>query len=134
MLTLVSQAAEEIEHQAERANAIVEKVRDYVRSRTDKKATTDWRECLHHALHDFKVTQSYGGAIELNAPTSVWVTTDALELELIAINLMRNAAEAQTHVRQPIIRLSLTQSLVAILYSRCACSTVISLERILPRI
>lgn len=107
---LVSQAAEEIEHQAERANAIVDKVRDYVRSRTDKKATTDWRECLHHALHDFKVTQSYGGAIELNAPTSVWVTADALELELIAINLMRNAAEAQTHVRQPIIRLSLTQS------------------------
>ncbi len=38
------------------------------------------------------------------------MTADALELKLIAINLMRNAAEAQTHVRQPIIRLSLPQS------------------------
>lgn len=107
---MAKQAASEIEHQAERANAIVEKVRDYVRLRTEKKTITDWRECLQSALHNFRVTQSYSGVVVLDAPESVQILADALELELIAINLLRNAAEAQTEVSKPVIRLSLRKT------------------------
>lgn len=102
-----SEAIQEIGGQARRAHAIVEKVRDYVRARDREKVVTDWGVILKQAIRNFSATQSFRGDIVLDAPYPVLIMADPLELELIAINLMRNAAEAQHGVAHASIKVAL---------------------------
>lgn len=92
-----------ITRETARANAIVEQVRQYARSRTVRRARTDPKALFDAALRVFghsevakrvslRVEEAWavGGA---EIPT---VRVDPLEIELALTNLLKNAAEAAT--------------------------------------
>lgn len=85
-----------IDNQAERAQAILERVRAYAKSKTERRQATDIGKLLDEAVKNFRIT-SRGGIVEIrvkNAPESVFVYADPLEIELVIVNLLKNASEA----------------------------------------
>ena len=85
-----------IDNQAERAQAILERVRAYAKSKTERRQATDIGKLLDEAVKNFRIT-SRGGIAEIrvkNAPESVFVYADPLEIELVIVNLLKNASEA----------------------------------------
>ncbi len=85
-----------IDNQAERAQAILERVRAYAKSKTERRQATDIGKLLDEAVKNFRIT-SRGGIAEIrvkHAPESVFVYADPLEIELVIVNLLKNASEA----------------------------------------
>lgn len=85
-----------IDNQAERAQAILERVRAFAKSKTERRQATDIGKLLDEAVKNFRIT-SRGGIAEIrvkNAPESVFVYADPLEIELVIVNLLKNASEA----------------------------------------
>lgn len=48
--------------------------------------------------------------MEVTETENVWVVADELELELLVLNLIRNAAQAQTRAETPYIRIRIERS------------------------
>lgn len=103
----------------------MDKVRSYVKSRSSRDNLIDFHKLLLTAIENFKTTSSGDIPVYLNvdpeksqtnldlkknAPAPQFVIAgDAMELELIIINLLRNASEAQREVKKPFIKLTLSR-------------------------
>ncbi len=90
-----------IEKQAERAGAIVDRVRAYARSRGVKRVPVDLKELLAGTAARFRIT-SRGAKltvreIDESGPGPLWIEADPLEVELVFANLLRNSADALQH-------------------------------------
>jgi two-component system sensor histidine kinase TtrS len=121
----VNQGLKGLFQQISRANAIVDKVRSYVKSCSSRDNLIDFHKLLLTAIENFKTTSSGDIPVYLNvdpeksqtnldlkrnAPAPQFVIAgDAMELELIIINLLRNASEAQREVEKPFIKLTLSR-------------------------
>lgn len=103
---VLSTTLAKITRETARANAIVEKVRQYARSQTVRRAQTDPRALLNAALQAFshsdvskRVTLTVGTI--LPESSGIFVRVDPLEIELALSNLLKNAAEAATGTAFP---------------------------------
>ena len=98
-----------IEEEVGRASAIVNRVRDYVRSQTMRDRVIDLEALIRGAVRNFGLT-SLGNVpviLEREEPERVLrVRGDSLELELIVTNLLRNASQALQAVMRPEIRVT----------------------------
>ncbi len=81
--------------QAARASQIVERVRTYAKSDAVKTTTLDLTEAVKRAIDNLRVTGRAQADIAFEPPQgSVSVTFDALDLELVILNLVKNALDA----------------------------------------
>ncbi|MCG5030786.1 sensor histidine kinase [Mesosutterella sp. OilRF-GAM-744-9] len=96
---------ERISSQADRAIAIVEKVRSYARSEATREERVDLARTLSQVLTELRVKGI--GKVEVSRliPSSLPVRGDPLELELLFWNLLKNATEAALRSPQPRIQI-----------------------------
>ena len=99
-----------LDEQIRRANAIVERVRDYVRSQSSREKAHSLVDIVRTAVAHFQTSTLGNLPIDLKderADETV-IRCDAMEMELLVVNLLRNAAQAQQGVLHPRIRLRVT--------------------------
>ena len=100
-----------IDQQAERAQAILERVRAYAKSKTERRQAVDITKLLEEAVKNFRIT-SRGRIAEIVVSASlsgVFVSADPLEIELVVVNLLKNASEALREITGA--RIDVTQRL-----------------------
>lgn len=103
----VEKGIQGIEEQVGRASAIVNRVRDYVRSQTVRDKVIDLGELVETAIGNFKITSLGNVPVALKrecAGDELQVRGDSLELELVVVNLLRNASQAIQSIGKPEIR------------------------------
>ena len=83
-----------LSEQTARADAIVARVRAYAKSETPKHVPVDLCEAAQKAISELVSTGRWHARINFVGPAPVRVLADPLEMELVAINLVRNALEA----------------------------------------
>lgn len=88
-------AVEGIDHEALRIAGIVDRVRGYVKNRTAEHNQTDLTQAVHLGLRAFKLSGVGHVPITAHLPNiPAPILGDGLELELLVVNLVKNAAEA----------------------------------------
>lgn len=106
----VEKGIQGIEDQVGRAIAIVNRVRDYVRSQTVRDKVIDLGELVETAIGNFKITSLGNVPVVLKrecAGDELRVRGDSLELELVVTNLLRNASQAIQSIGNPEIRVKI---------------------------
>jgi len=99
----------EIQNQAKRANEIVSKVRAYIHSKTSEKKQIDINKVIADSIYEFESTTLVVAEIQFSpSPNEVITIGDPLELEIVFINLFRNAVEAQLNNEKPFIEVTIT--------------------------
>lgn len=83
-----------LDRQTERANEIVARVRSYAKAEQPTRVLVSLREQVDRAAADLKTTGRYSTALRVIVTDEPVVTADPLEMELVALNLMKNALEA----------------------------------------
>lgn len=85
---------DKLDRQTERANEIVARVRSYAKAEQPTRVLVSLREQVDRAAADLKTTGRYRTALRVVITDEPVVTADPLEMELVALNLMKNALEA----------------------------------------
>ena len=83
-----------LDRQTERANEIVARVRSYAKAEQPTRVLVSLREQVDRAAADLKTTGRYRTALRVVVTDEPVVTADPLEMELVALNLMKKALEA----------------------------------------
>lgn len=92
---MVEKASQGILSAADRISQIVERVRSYAKQKEAKRVRIDLRELADRTLATFRhTTASDGVEVEVTGEAGAAVSGDPLELELVLLNLLRNAATA----------------------------------------
>ena len=117
--TMTAEALSAAGEEAKRAALIVERVRGYAKSKFSSLAPVDWTKALRRAAsivehHDTKRVPIFFAAGEFFAvdpedDRPAMVMGDAVELELLALNLIRNAGHAAYEQRSGFVNISLTR-------------------------
>lgn len=100
-LETAMQITHRLEKELERADRIVEQVRGYAQSKHPKRESVNLRLALLRAISDLQVAKSLGTQITYQVEHQPHLRADPLEIELILLNLIKNACEAvgaQGHV------------------------------------
>ena len=93
-------AVESIDAEALKIAGIVDRVRGYVKNRTANHAPTDLKHAVDRGVRAFKLGQLASVPVLVQMPeTPAVVLGDGLELELLVLNLVKNAAEAVHELR-----------------------------------
>lgn len=103
-------AVTEIRHLAHFSDQIVEKARSYAKSRHRTRARVDVVSLAQRAVSTYVSTGTCSAVIRCLSSRPVMADVDPLELELVFINLMRNADEALRSVADAEIRITVEQS------------------------
>ncbi len=98
-----------IETEAERIAGIVNRVRNYAKSRQTAHVPCDLTEIVRRAVKSLKSSSAGAVPVTTDLPAAAPVLGDALELELLVFNLMKNACEALASVKHPQIRVTLSE-------------------------
>lgn len=94
---------EHIAHDAERARAVVDRVREYARERQPAKEPVDLAHLTAHLRETYPALFAKSGAPTPSESDPLWVYGRPIELELVIVNLLRNAVEAASHAREPAV-------------------------------
>ena len=106
---IIEEAGNNIVEDAKKISDIVERVRSYARERTRKKEIVRLDFLLSRALRTFGHSSlSTVCKVQASAFPEAWIEADALEIELVVVNWLRNAAAAVEHVQNPEISIALT--------------------------
>ena len=99
---MVEKASQGILSAADRISQIVERVRSYAKQKEAKRVRIDLRELVDRTLATFRhTTASDGVEVEVTGEAGAAVSGDPLELELVLLNLLRNAATAMAELPPP---------------------------------
>lgn len=110
---VVTEATEEITGQARRISGIVERVRSYARRGRKMREPCDLADLVRRALKTFEHSSAAAGVrITTGELANAPVTADPLEIELVIVNLLKNAARAAAGGTdpEPAVRLELSAS------------------------
>lgn len=93
---VIAEAASLITEEAERVSSIVERVRRYAKERRSRRERLAAPSLVQAALRTFSHSSTASGVTAVNAggPAEAAVSGDPLELELVLLNLLKNAAAA----------------------------------------
>lgn len=106
----LSLALERIETQTRRASDIVERVRAYARSRSSRRESFFLNDALSRAQANFEASSTLHPRITRTDTGRIAFTGDPLEMELVAYNLIKNAAEAVRGQPDGAVEILLTQN------------------------
>lgn len=103
-LEKTSPILEKLFRETERANSIVERVRLYAKADRPPRDAVSIRALVGKAVNDLKLSARFKGEITLQEGDDAILTVDALGLELVFVNLLKNGLEAASekpvaHVR-----------------------------------
>ena len=87
-------AIDKLEEQSRRASDIVERVRAYSKSRSTERKPYLLNDAVSRALANFEASAGRAVRILKTEADQVLLVGDALEMELVAYNLIKNASEA----------------------------------------
>ena len=94
----------------DQASSIVTHVRSYARAEQSERTKEDLNEIVHNSLKTFQHTAEAGPSIDLkSAPVPVWVEINRWEIELVILNLLKNASEATKGMPTPQIGIRITE-------------------------
>lgn len=91
---LLSRCNEKVNAQADRAIAIVEKVRSYAKATATREAKVDLCGTVESVLKELRVKGIGKVAVRRTLPPALFAKGDPLEFELLLWNLLKNATEA----------------------------------------
>lgn len=94
------QGLDAIDRQTVQAAQIVARVREYIQSRK-RRENLSLSAVIRKAVTSFQTTRLGAMRIHANVDPALTVSADPLEMELVFVNLLRNAAEAQREKSQP---------------------------------
>ena len=95
------EAIEAIEKETDRSEAIVERIRTYVREHKRRLKSCPWDILIDDAIASFKTSSRIPIPVRWINKTDGRVLTDPFEMELVIVNLLRNSAQAQSSIDQP---------------------------------
>ena len=98
---LIDEALGKLSGEARRTADIVEHVRDYARHKPKSLRRCDLRQIAEQAVRSLHADEHYGHSIHVDGSTEAWVTADAFEIELVVLNLIKNALTAVRHCPNP---------------------------------
>ena len=108
---LVQEALSEISTQADRLSKIIQRVRTYAKRQHHEVKKENLSEIIDRALVSFRRSSiSTGVDVEVKAPVTANLLADALELELLIVNLLKNAAAACRDSQDKIINVQLSEA------------------------
>lgn len=108
---LVQEALSEISTQADRLSKIIQRVRTYAKRQHHEVKKENLSEIIDRALVSFRRSSiSTGVDVEVKAPVTANLLADALELELLIVNLLKNAAVACRDSQDKIINVQLSEA------------------------
>lgn len=108
---LVQEALSEISTQADRLSKIIQRVRTYAKRQHHEVEKENLSEIIDRALVSFRRSSiSTGVDVEVKAPVTANLLADALELELLIVNLLKNAAAACRDSQDKIINVQLSEA------------------------
>lgn len=92
---IIDEATREIAHQAERVSDIVERVRRYAKQQSNLQTPLDFCEVVKTAYATFcSSTEHSGVRVSAQLAETAPIEGDPLELELLTVNLLKNALHA----------------------------------------
>ena len=100
-------AVKSIKTEATRANAIVDRVRAYAKHEEGPLTELDLSDVSHKAIRTFTRNALTPVAVSDAIEPGIRVMGHELELELLTLNLIRNAGDAVKDVADPLIRVTL---------------------------
>lgn len=98
-----------INKQCIKMESIIEKVRSYAKQKKTKHELIDAAEIAKIAVENFQTSKNGSVKVKAELTTRSFVWADSLELELVIVNLLRNASEAQGNSTDP-LRISVSQA------------------------
>lgn len=108
---LVQEALSEISTQADRLSKIIQRVRTYAKRQHHEVKKENLSEIIDRALVSFRRSSiSTGVDVEVKALVTANLLADALELELLIVNLLKNAAAACRDSQDKIINVQLSEA------------------------
>ena len=99
-----------IRAESERISEIISRVRQYAKHRPVSAAPCSLSAAVRKAVLVYRNGEGGRIPVEVTETENVWVVADELELELLVLNLIRNAAQAQTRAETPYIRIRIERS------------------------
>ena len=99
-----------IEKQVRRCREIIERVRSFLKAEKRPFTEIDFSRLTENAVRDFCVTQLVDVQLQTSIEADLHVMGDQLELELVVVNLLKNAAEALRDVDSARIEVRLMQA------------------------
>ena len=90
----LASAIQGIANGAERAGAIIRRLRDMTERRQDNRQTFDMRDAIRESLQLLRAGAQGNGAIEYRGGGELLLEGDRVQVEQVIINLARNACEA----------------------------------------
>ena len=108
---IVSQGIEAIASESSKAAQIVDRVREYAKSSrpVDSQSTMDLSQVTRKAIDTFRLYVSTQCRLQIDLPQKAEINGDPFELEILVLNLLRNAADAVEPLKnKALIRVSLT--------------------------
>lgn len=108
---IVSQGIEAITSESSKAAQIVDRVREYAKSSrpVDSQSTMDLSQVTRKAIDTFRLYVSTQCRLQIDLPQKAEINGDPFELEILVLNLLRNAADAVEPLKnKALIRVSLT--------------------------
>ena len=100
-------ALQRINAESERANAIIEHVRSYAKTKATAKSVINLSECIAKALASTKSRVRFSGDVKSDIAPGIVAEVDALEMTLVVSNLYKNAAEACGESKDALIEVKL---------------------------
>lgn len=85
---------DKLDRQTERADAIVTKVRSYAKRRGASRQAVELKDIVRSAVADLRVTGRWKAEIVATPLEDVTIEADPFEMELVAVNLIKNALES----------------------------------------
>ena len=102
---------DKLESQTARANSIIEDVRSYAKGRAQVRTRTNLRAVICEAVSAWRATGRFAQVNVVSvADFDVWFEANALEWEIVVLNLIKNAAEAAQHVDHPLVSVELEKT------------------------
>lgn len=109
-LKLIKDRLNDISEQSQKASAIVEEVRSYAKGKTQRESL-DLGKLLEECVVDFRKSHKFSNTeIILSTKEPIFVFANPLEMELVFMNLLKNASEAVTSAPKGKILLKLENS------------------------
>ncbi len=109
---LLMNVLREVESESKRAADIVEMVRNYCKTQagTKQRGTINLTELIRSVVELMVKNGKIPRYYQLDLASSVFVRADRLDIELVLINLIRNADQAVKDVEAPMLTISLKKS------------------------
>lgn len=95
-----------ITQQAQRANDVLNKVRSYAKGKSDRSQKVDLGRVVQKVISDLHISAQQGMKVTVDCPYECFVIGSELEIEIILLNLVKNALDAAHAVPRPSVKLA----------------------------